>query len=688
MRRWATSMPMPMAPAFALLCSVHASAAAAAAGVAADGLPAPGQATRNIVIFVADGLRPGSVNAEDAPALSALRKQGVSFVNSHSLFPTFTTPNASAIATGHYLGDTGDFGNALYTGYRLFASGNFAHPAASSVPFIENDAVLGDLDDHFEGNYLGEDTLLALARAHGYSTAAIGKLGPVAIQDITQLMPQQQHFSVPQTIIIDDATGADAPPLADDTLAALAHAGLPNATPARQQGAGDRSTPGTHDANLVQQRYFIDAATRAVLPLLRQRGRPFVLLYWSRDPDGTQHNQGDSLNSLAPGINGATSKAAVRNADDNLRQVLDYLHADPALAASTDVFVTSDHGFATISKRDVDAAHHATSSFSASASYDDVPAGFLPPGFLAIDLAHLLGLPLYDPARIVKDANGNPGFGRIVAGAHPLAGSGLIGGSGRATDGSDPDGSDADVVVAANGGSDLIYLPHGDAALARRLLAYLAGLDYVGALFADQRYGALPGALPLSAIALVGSSRLPRPAIVVSFKTFTLDAAEAASTDPLQNAVQIADTTLQQGQGMHGSFGRDNTFNFMAAIGPDFKTRYRDPLPASNADITPTLLRLLGWQAPARGALVGRALEEAVYGGQAADGARAARGGHAAHGDRVAHGNVSRCLALSSPAADGRRTALDYQVYRGRVYPDTATLRVVLQQERTGCHRG
>jgi arylsulfatase A-like enzyme len=63
-------------------------------------------------LFVADGLRPGSVNAKDAPTLDALREQGVSFLNSHSLYPTFTTPNASAIATGHYLGDTGDFANA------------------------------------------------------------------------------------------------------------------------------------------------------------------------------------------------------------------------------------------------------------------------------------------------------------------------------------------------------------------------------------------------------------------------------------------------------------------------------------------------------------------------------------------------------------------------------------------------
>jgi arylsulfatase A-like enzyme len=655
------------------IMAATASLCALGAGAFAADVAAP-PAARNIVIFVADGLRPGSVNANDAPTLTALREHGVSFGNSHSLFPTFTTPNASAIATGHYLGDTGDFSNALYTGYRLFDGGNFAHPPASSVPFIENDAVLGDLDDHFEGNYLGEQTLLALARAHGYSTAAIGKLGPAAIQDITQLMPRQQRFALPQTIIIDDATGADAPPLDGDTRAALASAGLPDATPARQQSAGDRNTPGTHDANVVQQRYFIDATTRAVLPLMRQRGRPFMLVYWSRDPDGSQHNQGDSLNQLVPGINGATSTVGVRDADDNLRQILAYLDADPALAASTDVLVTSDHGFATISKRDVDAAHHPTASPSASASYDDVPAGFLPPGFLAIDLAQQLGLPLYDPNRIVNDPDGHPAYQRLSAGVHPLAGHGLIGGTGRAA----ADG-DAQVVVAANGGSDLIYLPHGDASLARRLVAYLAGRDYVGALFADDRFGKLPGALPLSAIALRGASRLPRPSIVVSFRTFALAPSEAASSDPLQNAVQIADTTLQQGQGMHGSFGRDNTFNFMAAIGPDFKAGYRDLLPAGNADLAPTVLHLLGWQAPAHGKLVGRVLDEALRGAALPGATAEARAG------APPARQVQRCMAISERAADGRATVLEYQTYQGRLYADTAALRIVLQQDRTGC---
>jgi predicted AlkP superfamily pyrophosphatase or phosphodiesterase len=53
------------------------------------------------------------VNDAAAPNLSALAGQGVSLVNGHSLFPTFTMANASAIATGHYLGDTGAFSNTL-----------------------------------------------------------------------------------------------------------------------------------------------------------------------------------------------------------------------------------------------------------------------------------------------------------------------------------------------------------------------------------------------------------------------------------------------------------------------------------------------------------------------------------------------------------------------------------------------
>ena len=118
-------------------------------------------------------------------------------------------------------------------------------------------------------------------------------------------------------------------------------------------------------SNLVQQQYFADAVTKAILPSFVKTGKPFALVFWSRDADGTQHNQGDSLNSLTPGINGPTSKASVRNADNNLKQILDYLSSDPKLAANTDIFVTADHGFATISRHEVDTKSHFTKSYAA-----------------------------------------------------------------------------------------------------------------------------------------------------------------------------------------------------------------------------------------------------------------------------------------------------------------------------------
>ena len=41
-----------------------------------------------------------------------------------------------------------------------------ARPAAST-PFIENDAVLGEVDEHFAGDYLNQETILKAARAAG-----------------------------------------------------------------------------------------------------------------------------------------------------------------------------------------------------------------------------------------------------------------------------------------------------------------------------------------------------------------------------------------------------------------------------------------------------------------------------------------------------------------------------------------
>jgi arylsulfatase A-like enzyme len=614
---------------------------------------------RNVIIFVSDGLRAGSVNSADAPTMFWIQTHGVNFANSHSLFPTFTTANASAIATGHYLGDTGDFSNTFYIGHPVFLNGTFGRAPGTYAPYIENDSVLGDLDAQFTGNYLNEETLLSAARKDGFNTAAVGKMGPAAIQDVSQLNPVGGRFSVPQTIIIDDGTGtADGVPLSGQVASALADAGLPTATPMRVQPTGNNTTPGTTDSNFKQQAYFADATTRVILPMFKKNGKPFALLYWSRDPDGTQHNQGDSLNKLVPGINGPTSKAALKNADNNLKQILDFINADPQLAANTDIFLTADHGFATISRHDLDPAGHATASYAATLIYkendgrQEVNTGFLPIGFLAIDLAHELGLPLFDPDSQVNGADGKKIFERVdpaiaeqnpTVRQRPATGNGLIGGTGRIAE-----QTDAKVVVAVNGGSDLIYLPSHDADLAAKIVKFLTEQDYVGGIFVNDEYGTLPGALPTSAIRLIGSSPVPSPTIVVTFKVF--------STDPLHpemSGVQITDTNLQQGQGMHGSFGRANTFNFMAAFGPDFKKQFVDQAPISNADIEPTLAAILGLQVPSNGKWKGRVLREAVAGGPSSV-------------------PYQREVTVSKGSGNGKTTVLMYQKLAEQFYFDQA----------------
>jgi len=593
-----------------LFCQSLLLSTALVTGALAQGTAAT--APHNVILFVADGLRPSSITPREAPVMTALLLGGVRFENSHSIFPTFTTANASTMATGHLLGDTGDFSNTIFSGFKVPAANN------SVTPFLENDAVLGQMNQQFGGNYLNEETILAAARAQGYSTAAIGKVGPVHIFDPTEASGQF-------TINIDDATGANTGiPLASDVQSALTAAGLPLVTPSRgaNGASGTSTTPGTKVANTVQQQYFANAATQAVLPVLAQRGKPFAMVFWSRDPDGTQHNQGDSLLSLTPGINGPTSQAAVRNADSDLRQVFIALY-QLGLERTTDVILTSDHGFSTISKQ-------SATSYAIRYSYPGVPAGLLPRGFVGIDLAIGLSQSLYDPDSNYAQVNSTSAYTA----------------NGNAVIGNDP--NDPSVVVAANGGSDLIYVRQGDNDTLAKVIAILRQQDYTSGLFVDDAFGTVPGTLPMSAVGLKGSAVTPQPSIAISFAT-----SDTGCGNPMACGVEVADTGLQQGQGMHGTFGRADTMNTMGAIGPDFRFGFTDTAPASNADLGMTIAHLLRLDIPAKGKLVGRVLSEALKGGDPAP-------------------TSTRQTLNSEPDAQGNVTRLAYQRLGTTYYFDAA----------------
>ena len=564
----------------------------------------------NVVLFIADGLRFRMVDDNTAPTMAAMARQGVSLRNGHALFPTFTMANASGMATGHMLGDTGTFSNTIYTGFEVPGAGN------SLTPFLESDAVLGDVDERFTGNYLDEATVLKLARDKGYSTASIGKIGPALLFDPTERTGEQ-------TILIDDATGTPKGiSLSTEVSERLKTASLPLVAPPRGANGipGNVAKPGTLSANVVQQDYFASVTTRVVLPMFKERNKPFLLVFWSRDPDGTQHNQGDSLNTLMPGINGSTSLAAIRNADDDLARIRASLN-ELGLLDTTDIIATSDHGFSTISKE-------SQTSSTIKSKFPDALPGHLPFGFVALDLALALNLPLIDP---------DDGYRTIGDGQHTKSGNGLIGG----------DRNKPKVVVAANGGSDLIYVPDGDKAMAKRIIDTLLAQDYVSGIFVDSKLGKYAGTLSLEDIALEGSALTPHPAIAISFRSF-----DTVCGEPVRCTVEVADTVLQQGQGMHGSFGRADTWNFMAMQGPDFKAQFVDPAPASNADIGRTISQLMHLDGSDNGKLLGRVLSEALPGGALPE--------------------VSSRVITSEPAANGLVTVLDMQQVGQTRYFDVA----------------
>ena len=93
----------------------------------------------------------------------------------------------------------------------------------------------------------------------------------------------------------------------------------------------------------------------------------------------------------------------------------------------------------------------------------------------------------------------------------------------------------------------------------------------------------------------------------------------------------------------------------MAALGPDFKRKFVNAAPVSNADIQPTLAHLMSMKIPAFGRLRGRIIREALAGGPQTV-------------------RYSSEVKRSRPSSRGVSTVLMYQVADGRVYLDEACL--------------
>ena len=211
-----------------------------------------------------------------------------------------------------------------------------------------------------------------------------------------------------------------------------------------------------------------------------------------------------------------------------------------------------------------------------------------------------------------------------------------------------------DVVVAANGGYDLVYLSRQSFASeqARRLALvritdFAEAQEWCGPIFSQapaagtkrDYLGWIPGTFAEGASGIHNSARAAD--LIVSFRelpnsdnrgltgpenpAFALGAHGQQVTRNLSSklirpteGLVYSDTRpgfFTTGMGMHGAAGVREIHNFCAAEGPGFRQRFTDTDPTSNVDVAETIRELMHVARPA--AASGRVMSEALVGGAA-----------------------------------------------------------------------
>src|SRR5947199_8814451 len=74
----------------------------------------PSNQSRHVVVVVWDGMRPDFVTEQNTPTLWKLAREGVTFRNHHSVYPSATMVNGTALVTGVYPGNSGIIANHVY----------------------------------------------------------------------------------------------------------------------------------------------------------------------------------------------------------------------------------------------------------------------------------------------------------------------------------------------------------------------------------------------------------------------------------------------------------------------------------------------------------------------------------------------------------------------------------------------
>ena len=257
-------------------------------------------AARLILIVVMDGLRPDSINQEDTPTVFRLRREGVNYVNSHSVFPTVTRVNAAAISTGHYPDVNGLMSNSMFV--------PAVHP---NLPFNTGDyRELLKLRDGTQGRLLFAPSLAEYLKARGLKFTAVSS------------------GSTGSALLLNHR--------APEGVGVLVNG---NFDPGRRVAYPDETNSiilsrfGT--APKEENSEAVDWADRVLREYVLPELKPDVVIDWQTEPDGSQHRFGTGS---------PEARKALANCDRNLALTLAKLN-ELGLGDKTDVIVASDHGF-------------------------------------------------------------------------------------------------------------------------------------------------------------------------------------------------------------------------------------------------------------------------------------------------------------------------------------------------------
>ncbi|GMV90417.1 MAG: hypothetical protein AMXMBFR82_01950 [Candidatus Hydrogenedentota bacterium] len=251
---------------------------------------------QRVLMIVLDGCRPDYVTPEVMPNLYALGQRGVVCTNNHAVYPTVTRVNSTSFATGCYPGKHGLMGNTVYFSEvdrdKAFSTGNAANLMLISDS-IEGDLVtrpsIGEvLDSH------GKKHLAVSSGSSGSAFLLNHKAKGGGLINVDLVLPETLRATV------------------EDVVGPVPEEAYPNA---------------------ARNHWVVDAYLKLGLDEIQ----PDVTYMWLSDPDHTGHQMG---------IGNPITVEALKAVDGELGRILEALNAK-GLADSTNVIVTSDHGFST-----------------------------------------------------------------------------------------------------------------------------------------------------------------------------------------------------------------------------------------------------------------------------------------------------------------------------------------------------